>query len=238
MYQQLSLYSHIPDAELRITLHTLAALSGMHPRQVFQHCLVWTPKYPFKPVLKAGQVNQIEQYRITTVSDVAKNESAAGFEEDAGALRQRKWTVNVYEVPEAGKRRVTSQSIMSSKIEDGDPFQFLDSLGYKLNQEYWLKGHQFVLGDIVIVLQRVCIKKSANGTSDDQMEIDSVKPLDLIDPSGRWFVKAYIDVKMLTDMDAMNSATAQLERLQSDMGGLFELTMPDRMSFDTRVKTR
>ncbi|KAA8917348.1 hypothetical protein TRICI_000503 [Trichomonascus ciferrii] len=230
--QQLSLHGFIPDAEVKISLHTLHAICGMPPQRIFEHCIVWVPKNPFKPVMGAGQVNQIEQYRITSSADISKEETepkVVGFHENPDVLQKRRWTLQIHEIPEAGKRKVTSQSILTSTIVDGDePFNFMDKLGYKYSYEYWQRGYRFILGDIVLTLFRICIQ--------DTSSTDEIKPLKLLDPSGRWTMKAHINVRQLTDMEGINNATSQLEKLQTDLTGVVDLVMPDRNCLNTRIK--
>jgi mediator of RNA polymerase II transcription subunit 18 len=268
MHQHLSLHSSIPDSQLKITLHALASLSGMSPRHIYDHFLIFQPQNPFQPVLAAGQVNQIEQYRISAQCDLTllPNEnshgSAIGYDENSEVLAKRNWNMIISEVPEAGKMKVTSQSLLTTKVIEGNPLNFLNSLGYIYNYEYWLKGYRFVMNDVVIELFRVCIKtndtkidpevKIQNEEIEHDVEMkesekikkedneDSLgrlyRDLKLLEPSGRWTIKAYIDVKRLVDLEAIKSATNKLERLRNDLAGLFDLKMPDRNCFDTRVR--
>lgn len=248
MPQQLSLYGSIHDADLKITLHTLVALTGMEPRPIFSHNLIWIPKHPFRPVLAAGQVNQIEQYRICLHSDLVAytrsqtktspglNESrinaqfqhveglVAPFTSERAALSSRNWINQVAELPEAGKRKVISQSLLSAQVTTGDPFGFLENLGYTFSSEYWIKGYQFIYGKVVLELFRLCGYDEAT------------KTLKLLDESGRWAVKAYTNVSTVTDIDAITIGTQMLERLKTEVAGLIDLEQPDRNCFDTRIK--
>lgn len=70
MPQQLSLFTSIPTDDLKITLHTLSLLTGMPPSPLLEHSLIWEPRHTYRPVLAAGQVNQIEQYRIRATCDL------------------------------------------------------------------------------------------------------------------------------------------------------------------------
>jgi mediator of RNA polymerase II transcription subunit 18 len=245
MHQQVSLAGIVRDAEIKITLHTLAALSGMQPVKIFNHSLVWLPTNPFRPILAAGEINQIEQYRITTdynlYSDEKAPQNVSGFRENTDLLRTRPWNMYIKEVPEAGKRKATSQSTLVSKIVESDPFEFMNKLGYSFSNEYWVKGYEFVFGNIVVRLFRLCVQNGGD-QGDDPMIIDddelNYRPLTLVDKSGRWAVKAYINVNQLTDLESISSATSQLEKFQTEMSGLFELKMADRNSFDSRVKNR
>lgn len=262
MPQQLSLYASIPDDDLNITLHTLVALTGMEPRTVFEQNLIWVPRNPFRPVLAAGQVNQIEQYRLRLACDLVsytRNQRAISAvknkqpEEDVSlneqfkslmvsgklilsfnqdqerrkALQERDWLIHAAELPEAGKRKVISQALLSTQVTDGDPFEFLENLGYVFSSQYWIKGYQFTYGKIVIQLFRLC--------SEDEAQTGQLK---LLDPSGHWSIKAYTNVQAITDIEALTSATQNLERLKAEVAGLFNLEQPDRNCFDPRIKKR
>lgn len=72
MPQKLSLYTSLPDSDLEITFHTLYALTGMPPSPLFEHSLIWEPRHPYRPVMAAGQVNQIEQYRFRLTNDLIR----------------------------------------------------------------------------------------------------------------------------------------------------------------------
>lgn len=250
MPQQLSLYGSIPDANLKITLHTLVALTGMEPSHIFSHNLLWVPKHPFRPVVAAGQVNQIEQYRICLTSDLvaytkSQNPSWSNaddkrinaqfqkipdlvtpFNSGRDTLVSRAWVNNVAELPEAGKRKVISQSLLSSQVTSGNPFLFAENLGYTFNSEYWVKGYQFIYGKVVLELFRLCAYDASTGQ------------LKLLDESGSWAIKAYTNVNSVTDIEAITLGTQMLEKLKAEVAGLLDLDLPDRNCFDTRIKKR
>lgn len=291
MPQQLSLYASIADADLKITLHTLVALTGMEPRPIFEHNLIWAPKHPFRPVLAAGQVNQIEQYRIRMAVDLVSyakkalggspsvaatavgsaegsdtegktikfeqvpdlilpystthtNTSGANSgnerSEKAEKLAARDWILHVAELPDAGKRKTISQALLSTQVVTGDTFALAANLGYAWAHEYWVKGYQFIEGKVVIELFRLC----------EAVDPDHDEPgaggkgnaptlgLRLLDPSGRWTIKAYTNVQAVTDIEAVTVGTQALEKLKMEVAGLFELDQPDRNCFDTRIKKR
>lgn len=290
MPQQLSLYASIADADLKITLHTLVALTGMEPRPVFEHNLIWAPKHPFKPVLAAGQVNLIEQYRIRMAVDLvsyAKKSLGGGtetaqagqagsaegpeektirFEEvpdlilpyattihnaNANAntnssdkaekiqnLSSRDWILHVAELPDAGKRKTISQALLSTQVVTGDTFALAGNLGYTWTHEYWVKGYQFIDGKVVIELFRLCEADPDHHEHSTGGGGKSKPVLRLLDPSGRWAIKAYTNVQAVTDIEAVTVGTQALERLKGEVAGLFELDQPDRNSFDTRIKKR
>jgi mediator of RNA polymerase II transcription subunit 18 len=120
MHQQLSLFGSIGDAEIKICLHTMVALSGMSPLRTREHCIMWKPRNQFKPVLAAGEVNQIEQYRIMTSTEVNDVKPFHSYTHSAESIANREWKLTISEIPEAGKQKTTSQSIFESKVSYSD----------------------------------------------------------------------------------------------------------------------
>ncbi|ODQ63335.1 hypothetical protein NADFUDRAFT_53602 [Nadsonia fulvescens var. elongata DSM 6958] len=261
MIQQLSLYSHLPDTQLKMVLHTLVAICGMRPDDILEHSLVWKPTNPFVPVLSAGQVNQIEQYGITMTHDLnhmishsrgaitLKNGAVKKFDAGRGnycesKLAERQWGITIFEVPEAGKRKVVSQSISKAKIKEGNPFEFAERLGYSFAYEYWTKGYKLIHGNAIIRIFRVYkLKKGAESIEEDIMEVDGPETtaeteLELLDGSKRWIIKVYINVSQITDLEGLHRATSELEKIKVEVNGLFELSLPVGSSFDTRIRNR
>lgn len=220
MVQELSLYGVVAEQEQPIFLSALTSWSGMRPREFQEHILCWEPTYPFRPKLAAGQVNQIEQYRIFARQN---DPLCRPFQENKQALSQEKWEISVHEVPEAGQAlKLISQSVLTTPIHEGDPFDFLATLGYTYKDEYWVKGYEFVIKNVVLRIFRILT------CSADQ--------LSLADPSKQFLVKAHISCKSVTDLPAIEAATAELLGFQKDVKGLVSLDQPERQAFDTRVR--
>lgn len=72
----------------------------------------------------------------------------------------------------------------------------------------------------------------------DLRNLEALENLRLLDETGRWTVQTFINVDSVTDIDAINSATLELEKLKNETSGLFDLEMPDRTAFDSRIKRR
>lgn len=267
--QQISLAGLIQNSDLKIVLYTLASISGMTPRRILEHCICWAPTNPYKPTLGPGQVNQIEQYRITTKrrerdrssqtevpqkplkgisnvdidvdmtedGDPGAEAQTDGDGQDSDALfDSSRWTLHMSEVPEAGKRKSTSRSTYTSQIIQGNVFDFLENLGYSFAYEYWVKGYEFVVNKVLVRIFRILVHPT-QGDDQNPKSRKADDKLQLIDSSGQWTVTAEINVKHLTDVDAVAQATAQLEKFQQEISPLFELKMPDRTSWDTRVRS-
>lgn len=220
MPQQLSLYSSVPDSELKVSLHTLVALTGQRPRSIFSHSLV------FIPIGSTTQPNTSthEQYRLRLETDGLSGPSDVhSYVKDPTPLLKLPWTMIVAELPEAGKRRVVSQALLSTQIQH-TPFEFITNLGYEFSSEYWVRGYQFTYGQIRIHLFRLCVVDPDSGN------------LQLLDKTGRWTIKAFTDVALVTDIEGINMGTQSLEALKADLTGLLNLGQPDRNSFDTRMR--
>lgn len=271
MYQQLSLYGSVKNNDLKITLHSLAAIAGMNPLNIMDHCIVCVPKFPFRPQHRAGEVNQIEQYRILIQTDLTSSDLNDRVPHSIAdtkwreALSKLHWSMNISEIPEAAKLNHISQAQYWTEIQSGNPFALVDQLGYRPSNEYWVHGYEFFLGDLVVRIHRLLITEdqfqktislplgsiAAAGSvgenadaaakdveMNDLEEVDNTKgpQFQILDSSGRWLVKAYVNVKNITDLEGISSATAQLEKFQADMAGLFDLELPEKKSFDTGVK--
>lgn len=222
MVHELSLYGVLPEKEEHIFLSTLASWSGMQPREFQDHILVWEPTHPFRPKLAAGQVNQIEQYRI-----FARHSDAVcrPFSKHEAELAKEAWEISIHEVPEAGKAlKLLSQTVLSTPVVEGDPFAYLSTLGYTYKSEYWIKGYEFVIKNVVLRIFRVLAASDGD--------------IALVDPSKQYTVKAHVACKSVTDLPALEAATTELLAFQKDVKGLISIQLPDRQAFDTRVRAR
>ncbi|KAK6457212.1 mediator of RNA polymerase II transcription subunit 18 [Scheffersomyces xylosifermentans] len=135
MVHQLSLVSSIPHSSYIQTISTLQALTGLlSPQPISTYTLLTKPHDVFKPKFEPGKVNQIEQYfmkAITTWSDsgnmdiskpilkkdkdteVSVERLFTGEEQE----NQRKWTLQISDIPVAGKNQACSaQTIYESTL--------------------------------------------------------------------------------------------------------------------------
>lgn len=220
MVQQLSLFGTLDDSDIKYALDVFRSYSGMSPREFVEHILIWEPKYPFKPKLGPGQINQLEQYRIFAVS---YPENMEIWSPDSPKRDKSLWTLEVREVPEPARSLKTiSQAILTSTIYEGSLEGSLNALGYTYISQQWCKGFEFVIGNIVLRLFHVYELKD--------------RSLSLIDSSKQWVAKAQIDVKEVTDLKAIETAIAELESLQQELRSVIALNMVSRGSLDTRVR--
>lgn len=206
MVQQLSLWASLADSERHITLETLGAITGMRPREFEQQINVWEPTNEFHPHTGHGQVNQIEQYRVFATK----------------LFENASWTLEVQEVPETGRTlKVISQSILRTKLLEGDLETFLHDLGYSFASKFKLRGLEFV---------------SKRGVTFHLFRLYDDEKNSLLDESRQWIAKAFINVASVTDLPAIEVATAELENAQQDLRGVLTLSVPSRASFNTRYR--
>lgn len=262
MVHQLSLVSSIPHSSYIQTVSSLRALTGLSlPQEVATYTLLTRPHDVFKPKFEPGKVNQIEQYYMkctTTWEDdvdisqpVLKDLEILVNKLFTDDNVQKHWTLQIADIPNAGKNAVSAQNIHEStlvhhhtkvveqsaevKLEDTpkkkDSFlQFVDDLGYDVVNQYWTKGVRFFHGDIIIELYKVFVRDDSPSSNSDKLR------LKLLDESNTFQVKAYINFPKLTDVEQITKGTKELVKLQSSFENLFKLEVPDRMFMDSRIK--
>lgn len=128
-------------------------------------------------------------------------------------------------------KRPKRDSISIDRLDtpQNDSFlQFLSDLGYDVINQYWIKGVRFFYNDIVIEIFKIFIR-------DDNYTGKEIK-LKLLDESNTFQFKAYINIAKSTNVDAINSGTKELLKLQDLLGNLLKLEIPDRMFMDSRVR--
>jgi mediator of RNA polymerase II transcription subunit 18 len=128
-------------------------------------------------------------------------------------------------------KRPKRDSISIDRLDtpQNDSFlQFLSDLGYDVINQYWIKGVRFFYNDIVIEIFKIFIR-------DDNYTGKEIK-LKLLDESNTFQFKAYINIAKSTNVDAINSGTKELLKLQDLLLNLLKLEIPDRMFMDSRVR--
>lgn len=124
-HQELSLYSHIPASRQPPILRIISGITGMLPENSLHHHLVFKPKRPKQP---GG--GGAELYYVQLVSKVEEMEDEKGKENRGYELRKQKWKMTLEDIPEVTRKPVTSRSVLSSNIAEGDAIAFVESLGY------------------------------------------------------------------------------------------------------------
>ncbi|KAK6465460.1 mediator of RNA polymerase II transcription subunit 18 [Scheffersomyces coipomensis] len=142
-----------------------------------------------------------------------------------------------------GASEESSTSIVKSHSSDvsNDPdltgrkdsfLLLLESLGYGVVNQYWLKGVRFFQGDIVIEIFKIFIRD--DNVSSTDANNNKIK-LKLLDESNTFQIKAYINIPKSTDIEQISQGSKDLLKLQDLLKNLFKLEIPDRMFMDSRV---
>lgn len=258
MVHQLSFVSSIPHNKYIQTVSTLQALTGLlSPQPISTYSLITKPHNVFKPKFEPGKINQIEQYHMKCTTTWTNNDGLniavpfldkdelhvdKLFDKDGNNAR-RSWTLQVSDIPIAGKNQVSSaQTIYESTLvhthtifkegeDTKDSFlQFLEDLGYDLVNQYWVKGIRFFHGDVVIEILKVFVR------DDSSTSIENKITLKLLDELNTFQIKMYTNVAKATDVDVINQGNRELLKLQEVLKNLFTLEIPDRMFMDSRLK--
>ncbi len=62
----------------------------------------------------------------------------------------------------------------------------------------------------------------------DENNTTNLSEVRLVDPARTFFVKAYVNVEKITDLDSIAKGTNELEKLRYELIELFQLQIPDR----------
>lgn len=136
------------------------------------------------------------------------------------------------DIPLAGKRPHSSQAINEFTVEATDDLVgYLEELGLQPELEYWWKGFRFYHGHVLIEFFRIFVKNDSDMDMEESAEVD----LRLLDPSGKYIVKASVSIESMSDLDSYQKASRELDNAKSELSGLFDLSIPDRMSMDSRI---
>jgi mediator of RNA polymerase II transcription subunit 18 len=138
--QELSLYGHVPAHREPLVRRLLSTIAAMPPDRIITHHLVFKPKRP-RPQPGTGPAGQSELYTLQLVAEVREekeeNAELAPEEKVKKYLEGRKWVLKLADIPEGGRRPVTSRTVMSSEVSKGDIFAFMGNLGYKYGSLHW-----------------------------------------------------------------------------------------------------
>lgn len=263
MVQQLSLTAQVPSSKVNKLLLTLETLTGNVHSEMNQHSTILRPRYPFTPEIKPGKVVQIESYcirmnRIWEVGYSSKFPASRESEikgdsitkQDSNLLNDSIWTLQLSDIPAGGKTTVSVQNIYETTIyQTDDVIGYLDELGYIYEAEFWRNGIRFFYGNIIIEIYQLYIiddDKNKSMTDSESQNVNNTQnnkdssplSLKLLDKSGNCFVKAFVNVGSLNDVENVSLGTKQLESLKNELSEIIELHIPDRLAMDSRINSR
>jgi mediator of RNA polymerase II transcription subunit 18, fungi type len=103
--------------------------------------------------------------------------------------------------------------------------------------EYYIEGHRFVHGSVVILLHRVLHEPGVRSLqTEPKVDLPAFSALQPFDPSGAYILEAKVRVQDLNTPAVLENGVGQLKAFQQQMKGCVELDLPDRLALDTRVK--
>lgn len=151
-----------------------------------------------------------------------------GYSSNDSELQQNdtSWSLNISDIPAAGSRKVSMQSISESVIlatggKDCSISTFMNELGYVSEYQYSTIGVKFHLKhELIVELQKIW-----DVTSGSSEQITK----------GGFLIKAYINVNKATDIERISQAETTLLALQKELQGYIDLIMPDRKAMDSRL---
>lgn len=180
--------------------------------------------------------------------------------QDSNGLNSSIWTLQLSDIPAGGKTSVSIQNIYETTIyQTDDVIGYLDELGYMHETEFWNNGIRFYYNNVIIEIYQLYTlddEKNNNVIIDADSEMINDDPtqstsnnkdpkndssslhLKLLDPSGTCFLKSYVNVGSLNDIESVSLGTRQLETLKKELSELVELHVPDRTAMDSRINSR
>lgn len=69
-----------------------------------------------------------------------------------------------------------------------------------------------------------------------KIELPSFAALELLDPSGAYILEAKVRVQEFNNGTVLEAGVNELKKFQKEMKGCVEITLPERLPLDTRVK--
>ncbi|RPA72746.1 hypothetical protein BJ508DRAFT_216778 [Ascobolus immersus RN42] len=232
--QELSLFAAVPHSRVPQVLRILSTWTQMKPQPILTHHLIYKPKRPRPPV---GTVtNAQEMYHLQLVSTI-DDEEEVKKEEDVkhdDYVNRQKWTLRFTDIPEGGRRNVTSRSVMMAEVEEGDVLAFMDALGYVFVSSYLTSGHTLIHNDLTLSLTELLLPPM--GTSPHNCDPFPLTKHNRLEPSGTHVLQASVNVAKNSDVDCLTAGSKSLEDFARKVRGIVELEPGDRLGLDTRSK--
>ncbi|KAF1928601.1 uncharacterized protein M421DRAFT_62223 [Didymella exigua CBS 183.55] len=259
---ELLLYGQVSVARHDQVLKILAGFAAMQPRRVLQRRIIYKPeREPEEPGshLRRGgtqnvAVKQKQQsttptqlyfthlVQILSDEDFGRGDSKASdtlsADVDFEGGEEPRWSTLFEDIPDTGDRGVSIRFTNSIDLIGGDPHTFMTTSGpNRFVTEYYVEGHRFVHGNVVIFLHRILHEPAVrNLQTRPKVNPPAFDALQLLDQSGTYVLEAKVRVQDFKDASVLELGVNELKAFQTSMGGCVELSLPDRLTMDTRVK--
>ncbi|KAJ4324432.1 hypothetical protein N0V94_001330 [Neodidymelliopsis sp. IMI 364377] len=261
---ELLLYGQVSAARHDQVLKILAGVAAMQPRRVLQRRIIYKPeREPEEPGshLRRGGTQAVavkQKQQATTPTqlyythlvqrlsgdDFGKTDTKASdtlsADVDFEAGQKPRWSTLFEDIPDTGDRGVSIRFTNTTDLVGGDPHTFVTTSGpNRFVTEYYIEGHRFVHGNVIIFLHRILHEPGVrNLQTEPKVNPPAFDALQLLDQSGTYIVEAKVRVQDFKDASVLESGVDELKRFQTQMRGCVELVLPDRLTMDTRVKYR
>ncbi|KAH6639530.1 mediator complex, subunit Med18 [Boeremia exigua] len=259
---ELLLYGQVSAARHDQVLKILAGVAAMQPRRILQRRILYRPeREPEEPGshlrrggTQAVAVKQKQQattptqlYYTQLVQKLSDEDFGKGDSEASDTLsadvdfeggEEPKWSTLFEDIPDTGDRGVSIRFTNSTDLIGGDPHTFMATSGPNcFVTEYYIEGHRFVHRNVVIFLHRVLHEPGVrNLQTEPKVKPPAFEALQLLDQSGTYILEAKVRVQDFKDASVLESGVGELKAFQTSMKGCVELSLPDRLTMDTRVK--
>ncbi|KAK5163721.1 uncharacterized protein LTR77_010394 [Saxophila tyrrhenica] len=219
--QDLLLFSQVSPARHKQVLQILVGITAAQPAPFLEQHLVFE-QLRLPPVSKKAPANQTTRraYQHLTRQPLESNS----------------WTLRKPEVPEPGVKQVITQSVSEVSLPEADLEKFRPGLEwYKFINQFYLQGHRFVQGNVVITISRVCPAETTDG---DLLESEAPTTVNLppLDPSGSYVIEACVRMEDGSTTALRDQATKELLAFADGLKGAIDLRVPDRLALDPRIK--
>ncbi|KAF2127311.1 hypothetical protein P153DRAFT_344843 [Dothidotthia symphoricarpi CBS 119687] len=264
---ELLLYGQVPAGRHDQVLKILAGVAAMQPRRMLQRCIVYKPqREPEEPGLnhRRGGTQAVaakpapKQNKPTAVTttlyytklvqklslddfgaaDGAQQPEATSLSAHVVDGEEPVWSTLFEDLPDTSDRGVSIRFTNSTDVLSGDPHAYMLASGpNQFVTEYYVQGHRYVHGNVVISLHRVLHEPGVRNLQQaPKTTLPPFAALDLLDPSGAYVLEAKVRVQDFNNATVLESGVNELKRFQTQMKGCVELSIPDRLSLDTRVR--
>ncbi|PVH94623.1 hypothetical protein DM02DRAFT_183646 [Periconia macrospinosa] len=254
---ELLLYGQVPLARHEQVLKILAGVAAMQPRRVRERRIIYKPtKQPEepgahlsrrggtqnvagKPVKQIGTKDLFYQHLVQKLSDNDfGHDNGRPLSAEVKPGQEPKWSLEFYDLLDTGDRGVSIRQTSSISLLSGNPHAWMVAAGpHQFVSEYYIEGHRFVHGNVVIFLHRILhepgVRSLETAPKTHPPPFAALQPLD---PSGAYILEAKVRVHDFNQTTVLDNAVREIAAFQDQMKGCVELALPDRLALDPRVK--
>ncbi|EDU47170.1 rna polymerase ii mediator complex subunit protein [Pyrenophora tritici-repentis] len=260
---ELKLHGQVTFARYEQVLSILAGVAAMQPQRIHERCIVYKPlREPEEPGSNLGrrggtqtvaqkqakQAAPVTLYYTKLVQKLSEDdfsvegtlpqESGKTLSADVKDGEEPVWSFVFNDIPDTGDRGVSIRFTHTTDLLSGDPHAFIIASGpNKFIKEYYIEGYRLIHGNVIISLWRILHEPELrNVQTAPKTTLPIWTGLKLLDPSGAYVLDATVRIEDFNDAAVLEAGVNELKRFQTQMKGCVNLSLPDRLALDTRVK--